>query len=266
MSDGGLKTLERALELLERFAGDPERDWSLTELADQAGLHKTTMLRLVKTLTRRGYLVRDEDSRRYRLGPMALVIGSAAAAGMSLRRVAVPVLRRLTEETGETCMINVRWGLEAVCIERVDGRNPVRVTYEMGRRGPLHAGSSGKTLLAFLPPHELAALLPQLPLDRYTDQTITDRQALAAELEAIRRRGYCTSRGELDPGVCAVGAPIWDHEGRLAAGLTVVGPCHRWSGDHWRELARAVQEAARQISAGLGYVDHHWRSERRRQP
>ena len=252
MQGDSLKTVERTLALLNLFAGRPEWSWSLAELAEASGIHKTTVLRMLSTLERHGYLVREAESRRYRLGPAALALGGAAA-GMRIRQVAYPVLRRLTEETGETAMLHVISGTQSVCIDKVESPQPIRVTYDIGRQGPLYAGSSGKVLLAFLEPAELDRLLPRLKLRRYTELTITDRGALRRELEQIRERGYATSYGELDPGVYAIGAPVWGSLGRLEAGVSLVGPGVRWTEAHWQHYVSATLKAAREVSLRLGY-------------
>jgi len=247
-----LQTVERTLQLLEAFVSRPTHGWSLTELSKALGVHKTTMLRMLSTLERHGYLSREGESSHYRLGPATLALGGAASQSQ-VRQVAYPELRRLTEETGETSLLHVVSGTEAVCVDKVESPQPVRVTYDIGRRGPLHAGSSGKSLLAFLDPVDLDRLLPTLELHRYTNLTIMDTEELRRELDLIRRRGYAVSYGELDAGVYAVGAPIFNSLGRLEAGVTLVGPGSRWTEERLSRYVEETLTAARRISERLGY-------------
>lgn len=247
-----LQTVERTLQLLDTLASRPDHLWSMTELSRTLGIHKTTVLRMLSTLEQHGYLVREVESSRYRLGPSAIALGGAASQSQ-VRQVAYPELRRLTEETGETSLLHVVSGAETVCIDKVESPQPVRVTFDIGRRGPLYAGSSGKSLLAFLDPAELERLLPDLELRRYTDLTITDVEELRRELERIRARGYADSYGELDSGVHSVGAPVRNALGRLEAGVTLVCPDSRCTEERLSVYAEKTLEAARRISGRLGY-------------
>lgn len=251
MSGYSLQTVERTLRLLDALASRPNHEWSLTELARELGVHKATVLRMLSTLEQHGYLVREGEPPRYRLGPSAFALGGAAQP--RVREVAYPALRRLSHETGETSLLHVLAGTETVCVEKVESPQPIRVTFDIGRRGPLHAGSSGKSLLAFLNAVELERLLPRLDLRRYTDRTITDPADLREELERVRRRGYAVSCGELDPGVYSVGAPIRNALGRLEAGVTIVGPESRWTEKVHPSQVEKTLLAARRISELLGY-------------
>lgn len=251
MTGSGLKTVERALQLLTLFVRSPDRTWSLAELAQETGYHKTTVLRMLATLEQYKVLARDSETRRYRLGTLALELG--AAAGAEFRRVAYPEMVKLSAETGETALLHVVSGVETVCIEKVESHQPVRVTFDIGRRGPLYAGASGKSLLAFLEPDRINEILAQVPLRQYTPATITDPDELRRELERTRARGYAISHGELDAGIWSVGAPIWNSLGRLEGGLALVGLESRWTEDRWPLFVRATRAAAQRISQALGY-------------
>jgi DNA-binding IclR family transcriptional regulator len=247
-----LQTVERTLRLLDAFAARPTHGWSLSELSRVLGVHKATVLRMLSTLERHGYMIRENEPPRYRLGPSAMVLGWAAVRS-EVREMAYPELRRLTEETGETSLLHVVSGHETVCIDKVESPQPVRVTFDIGRRGPLHAGSSGKSLLAFLDSTQIERLLSNLELLRYTDLTITDAEELRRELSLVRERGYAISYGELDNGVYSVGAPIWNGLGRLEAGVTLVGPDSRWTEERLANYAEKTLAAARRISERLGH-------------
>src|ERR1700682_5901023 len=145
---GGLQSVDRTLQVLGVIAEEPERRWTLSDLSRQVGFHKTTTYRMLNALVRQGYVEREGARGVYQLGPAALLLGAASQS--RLRRVAHPALRKLTETTGETSLLHVRVGKETMCIDKVESPRPVRVTYDIGLRGPLYAGSSGKTLLAFL--------------------------------------------------------------------------------------------------------------------
>ncbi len=251
MSEYSLRTVERTLRLLGTLASRPTHKWSLTELARVLRVHKATVLRMLSTLEQHGYLVREGEPPRYRLGPSVFALGGAAQP--RVREVAYPTLQWLSHETGETSLLHMLAGTETVCVEKVESPQPVRVTFDIGRRGPLHAGSSGKSLLAFLDAAEFEWLLPRLDLRPYTDRTITDPSDLREELERVKRRGYAVSCGELDSGVYSVGAPIHNALGRLEAGVTIVGPESRWTEEVHPSQVEKTLQAARWISELLGY-------------
>ncbi len=257
-----LQTVERTLQLLDKFASQPAYGWSMSELARETGVHKTTVLRMLSTLEQHAYLVREEESSRYRLGPAAIALGGAASQPQ-LRQVAYPELRKLTDETGETSLLHVLSGTETVCVDKVESPQPVRVTFDIGSRGPLHAGSSGKSLLAFLDSYELERLLPNLELRRYTDLTITGVEELREELERIRTQGFATSYGELDPEVHAIGVPIRNAMGRLEAGVALVCPDSRCTEERLVLYTERTLETAHRVSERLGYVQSNGSTNRK---
>jgi DNA-binding IclR family transcriptional regulator len=207
---------------------------------------------MLGALVRHDYVQREEPGGTYTLGPAALAL--SAAAQFRLQRIAHAELRKLTDETAETSLLHVRSGLQTLCIDKVESPRPVRVTYDIGLRGPLHAGSSGKTLLAFFEPGEREEVLSKLDLERYTSSTITDSAELREDLAQIRQQGYSQTIGELDEDVYAVGVPIWNHLGRLEGGVTLVGPAARWTKDSSPSLIEATLAAARRISHQLGHT------------
>lgn len=250
-ADGGLQTVARTLRLLGLFVERPSSGWSLAELARVLELSKSTTSRMLATLVAAGYLDRDDDSRRYRLGPVAVALGGAALASLDIRQIALPAMRALTDETGETSLLHVVRAGESFCIEKVESSQAVRVSYDIGSRGPLYAGGSGKCLLAFFSPAELDAAIVGFDFQAYTKQTPTDAAALRQELAEARRRGFVESSGEMDPGVSSVGVPLLDAAGTLYGGITVVCPTMRWTGTHRARCIAAAQRAARTVQAQL---------------
>jgi DNA-binding IclR family transcriptional regulator len=250
MTRNRLQTVERALDVLAVFSSDPRRDWTLTELAAHMGVHKTSVLRVLATLTDYGYLARDPKSRRYVLGPMILALAGAANALLS--DLVRPTLTRLTNRTGETSLIHVLSGFQIVCVEKVDSSQPVRVTYDIGRRGPLHAGASGKAILANFSHEQFQRFISETELTRYTDTTVTDPSTLREQCQDIREQGYAVSTGELDLEVCAVAVPVRTLPGRSEGSISIVFPRQRWSPEVEAEYVSAAVEAVSEIGKGLG--------------
>ena len=255
-----LRALERALAVLDLF-GTEQPEWGTSEVARAAGLPVPTAHRILAALTGRMYLARDERTRRFRLGPAALDLGERARAVLDLRQAALPVLRRLARETDETALLTVPNGERdrSVCLERVESSQPLRLSVEPGRRLPLHAGASQKALLAFLGEEEIVRVM-EGSLERLCGATITDPEALRADLDEIRRRGWAISFEETNVGVWGVALPLVDEHGAAVAALGLAGPSARLSpeavADHLERLRESAVEMA--VPLGLEAPEFRW--------
>ena len=209
------------------------------------------MSRLLQTLAELGLVSQDETSGKYRLGMGLAELAGVALAGLDIRDVAQPHLRRLNVATRETINLAVWDGDEAVIIDHVAGLEPIKALGWIGRRHPGHCTSVGKVLLAFLD-SSASATLPSWSLAAYTQRTITDRDRLTAELAEIRRRGFGLNCGEFQEGLNAVAAPIWDHRGEGRAALGLAGPAYRLTDQRLLELSGQVLSTATAISRDLG--------------
>lgn len=248
-ADYTVAAVARALDVLCAFE-QPPHEYGLSELARQLGMTKNHTFRVLKTLEARGFVRRSGE--RYRVGVRAFEVGQLALKQLDVVRVARPVLLALHERTGETVHLAILDGLEAVCVDRVESTHAVRLSAEVGRRFPLHAGACPKVLLAFLP-LEAQELVLARTLTAYTRHTATEPEALRHELDQIRRDGYGVGDEDLDLGAAAVAAPIRDWSGQVVAALSVAGPLVRIVGQLRTTLPSQVLAAAHQIEAELGY-------------
>jgi IclR family acetate operon transcriptional repressor len=253
-SPTGTQAVDRAAQLLVEVArrADPV---SFTELIAVSGLAKSTTSRLLTALERNG-LVRRDVAGRFSPGEVFLSYACRGGAEADLVTLAQPVLAQLGEETGETINLGVpRDGGLVEQIAQVDSRYLIGGTNWVGLTVPLHCAALGKVLIAFG-----AAELPKGRLERRTARTITSRTALAAELAAVRERGYAVTIEELEPGLVAVAAPIFadgpvSAEGPVAVGaLSVSGPASRLTGRRLPGAAESCMAAARSLSAQLGHT------------
>ncbi len=247
-----VQAVARALNLLKAFTeGDGEL--SVTELSRRLELPKSTVSRLLATLEREDFVARNPETGRYRLGVGILALVQHVTAYGNVRDLARPHLRWLVDQVRETATLAVLDGRDAINVDQVvaPGRLILRVGW-VGRRMPAHAVSSGKAILAFLPEEELDYCL-EPPLASMTAYTQTDPVTLRRELEAIRREGYAVALQELEEGLHAMAAPIFNHEGRPIASVGISGPASRltreWMEAHVASLVRAAWE----ISRGLGF-------------
>ena len=220
----GPQLLDRTFAVLGLFSPD-SREWTTTEAARACDLPVPTTSRILSSLQRHGYLIRDEMTKRFRLGPAALELGRHARVSLDLRTASLPILRRLAESTGETVLLTALTDdrRRAVCLERVESRHALRLAVEPGLRLPLHAGASQKALLAFLPADEIEQVMGA-GLDRLCNATITDPGELRAELDSVRRRGWATSYEETNIGVWGVAIALLDGGDDVAAALGLAGP------------------------------------------
>jgi IclR family acetate operon transcriptional repressor len=247
-----VSSVERASTVLRFFAESNNPTLGITEIANSLGLSKAVVHRVVSSLRDSDLLEADPASRRYRLGPMALTLGLAYLRHADLRGRARPILQKLSDATGETATLSLRHGWHRVYIDQVTPPNEVRMTVSIGRPFPLHAGSSSKAFLAFLPEAVQNEYLETQVLDAVTDKTITDRELLGKELRLITRRGYAKSAGERQRGAVSVAAPVFDHEGEVAGVISVCGPAERFAA-HADEAAEPLMRGARELSRQLGF-------------
>lgn len=216
--------LQRTFHVLSLFTAE-QQEWTVTEIGRACNLAVPTAYRILTALHRNGYLVRDESTKRFRLGPTVLRLGRTAALSTDLRALARPLLAQLAERTGETAVLTVAGDdhRSAICLELVDGREPLPLSVRPGCRLPLHAGAAQKILLAHQRREEREDYLA-LPLEPLCQGTVVDPEALVKELDVIRERGWATSFEETDCGVWGISVALIDETGRAAASLGVAGP------------------------------------------
>jgi DNA-binding IclR family transcriptional regulator len=230
--------------LLAVAAAQPEAA-TAPALAKACGLNRATAWRLLKTLQVRGLVSVDESTGRYSIGLTTMELGNAAGPD-ALIATAHPVLERMCGETGETASLAVPGMGGLTYVDEVTPTAVLTASW-LGRSVPLHATSTGKALLAFLPAGQVRRVLAG-PLTRFTDTTITDPDALAADLAATRARGYGVCAGELESSLYGVSAPVLDRNARPLAVLSIWGPRDRVPQERFAELGEVTLRA----SADLG--------------
>jgi DNA-binding IclR family transcriptional regulator len=240
------------VDILELVAASRD-GLALREVSAQLEAPKSSLLPLLRALTARGYLAQGTVGE-YRLGPGALALGAGAASQRDLASVAHPALVELMRRTGETVFLGILGadGLSVVYVDKVESEHIIRYAAGVGDRRPLHATSSGKALLAFLPAEQRERTLKALTLARHTERTLTSLAALRASLEEILRTGVCVSLDEMVRGAAGVAAPIFDRQGRVAGVCTVAGPTDRVR-PQVRQLTAEAKRTAAAISALLGH-------------
>lgn len=240
----------KALGLLV-LLGDEPRGASAAELSRRAELPFSTTYRLLGSLTRDGFVDYEPDGRRYHLGLRVFQLGQRVSNHHGFAGTALPILRRVTEKTGEATILSVRDGNHHLTVNKVDGPQTFRVTSDPGHLGALHTTSVGKALVAFAEDSERKRLVEELPLDPLTEFSITDRDAFRAEIDQVRRRGYAVMDEENELGMRAVAVPVFNAQGYAFASLAAAVPVFRLSLEDLVALVPALQEAASELAARL---------------
>ncbi|MDF2809013.1 MAG: putative transcriptional regulator, IclR family [Microvirga sp.] len=229
------------------------REWGVTELAKQLKLSKSVVHGLLVTLQDKDFVSGDATTRRYRLGLKAISLGAGFDLNQELRAVALPLMRDLTRAAGEASYLMIRQGTMAITVARALTNGPMRISVEEGAATALHAGASGKVILAFSPPGVAAAILEQTGMPRIASQTITARDQLDENLQQIRQAGYAYSESEGMEGVFAFAAPVVGPNG-LIASLGLAGVAIGIQ-DRYESLLSLLLEHAHRLTQNLGVSD-----------
>jgi IclR family acetate operon transcriptional repressor len=246
-----VQSIRRAFDVLGALAGGA---LGVTEVADRAGLPKSTAARLLATLAREGAVEQVPGDTSYRLGPRLATLAAGLTPARSLAAVAHPTLIELAAKAGEAAGLSVPDGDLVHYIDQVDTPNPVSVRDWTGSRVPLHAVSSGQVLLAFRPPAALDRYLER-PLERFTLHTITDPDLLRERLRTVRHDGYAWVLEEFDEGISSVAAPIADASGEVVAAVHLHGPSYRFPiAESDAPVAAEVISAAARIAGNLRHT------------
>lgn len=253
-----IRVLDRAVDILDSFTLG-QRELSIRELVDMTGLNRSTTIRLVANLERRGLLQRASTPGRFRLGQRLFEMGSIVYSSFSLREAAAGPLSRLERRSGATILLAAPNGEYTVIVERRqgvgDGFAMVPMPGEVGQVRPLTYGPIGHVLMAMLPPEAVDDLLSKYPLEQYTPYSITDRDRFLERLPIIRSEGYATDVNEVVEGLMGFAAPILDFAGDAVGVLALGFPATREDDRAFLEITiRELRQAAAEASANMGYV------------
>jgi DNA-binding IclR family transcriptional regulator len=247
------RAVERAAAVLECFSRK-EPVLGVTEIGQRLGLRKSTVHRLLTVMMRHGLIDRDPGTQRYRLGHKLIFLGHLSAHQYQLRDLALPVMRRVWEKSGETVTLSIRIGDQRMYLDQIESLEEVRVTVDIGKPLPIVCGASGKVFLAFMDPAEVDHLLGVGPLPRLTMATMIDPDEVRRDLAAVRTRGYAMSLGERVAGVHALAAPLRSSTGEAVAAIGISGPASRLTAERMADRAPYLVEAATTLSDTFGWA------------
>ncbi|MBN8631359.1 MAG: IclR family transcriptional regulator [Rhodobacterales bacterium] len=241
-------TVGKALDVLDMVAshGRPVR---FSDLLVQSQYPKATLYRLLQTLTHQGMLTLDPDLGTYALGVRLVRLAHAAWSQSSLAPIARPYLDDLSAKTRETVhLAQLDFG-QVLYVDKRNAERPVEMFAQAGKVGPAYCTGVGKAMLAYLPPDALETALARQSFHRHTAQTLASREALTAELQAIRDRGHAWDREEHEPGIICCAAPILTRTGRVIGALSVTSTTARTTLEALGALAPEIKDIAAKIAA-----------------
>jgi len=251
-----VQSIVRALSLMEAL-GDSRGEVGIAELSKRVGLHVSTAHRILATLVARGYARQSQETGRYALGAQALHLAESYLGQVDLRRLARPVLERLSHETGETANLVILDRREALYLDKAESPQNLRIFSRIGRRAPLHCTAVGKILLAYRSKAEVDALLGRGRLECFTRNTIITVSQVRRELEKVRDQGFALDHEECEEGACCIAVPIFNARGAVEAALGISAPSTRLTPRRIEELVPDIVRAGRQVSEQLGYHGRH---------
>lgn len=239
-----IHSVENALDVLEALCDEPD-EVQISRLSEKLGMTKTSVFRLLATFENRGYVEREEQSGRYRLGLSAFEVGQKLLSRMHLLRDARPVMDHLVRCCQESVYLVIQRDTDALFLEKADTPQQVKIASLVGRRFPLHSSSAGRTILAHLPVTEIS---------QYTSEEHINLN----DLKNIQDQGWCRGRNELGEGVASISVPLINASGRIAGSLCFVMPDFRMSEELLENLLLPnLTSAGHTISSKLGYLGHY---------
>jgi DNA-binding IclR family transcriptional regulator len=248
-SGNGVQAVERVVRALEILA--QEGSAAVGDMAERMGVHKSTASRILGALETHGFVQQSSRRGKYQLGVGLLRIASSIPRRLSLVHAARPVLEDLAQQYGETVNLAVRRDIYAVNVDQAMGSANLASFDWIGSLTPLHSTSSGKVFLAYLHASDREELLRRAELTSFTPHTLS-RAELMKELPDIVRRGYASTRGELEEGLNAIAAPVFGHMGDVIGAVSLSGPAFRFDPATDPGIVTAVIRAGEEITELMG--------------
>ncbi len=250
-----IQSIDRALQVLELFSLE-KPEWGITEISKNLNIYKSNVHNILTTLVERGFVIKDSKTDKYKLGIKFFELGSVVIKNMDLRKIAHPHIEKLSKEFNETVHLGVLDKGRVISIEREESGQSLSPRIFIGKRAPLHCTAVGKAIMAYLSEDEVSLIVKEKGLEKYTENTIIDREKLEKEFLKIRKQGYAVDNMEHEEGVRCVAGPIRDHTGEVIASMSVSGPAFRINENNISNIAKKVKEYCDCISNEMGYINY----------
>lgn len=247
-----VQALDRAFAVLD-LLGESDTPLGLAQVAASLQLHKSTAHRFLMVLERH-HMVERTNTGKFRLGLRLFDYGNRAIEQYDLRDRAQPHLRRLVAETEETAHLCILEQARVIYIDKIEPARSVRMITRIGASNPVHCTSVGKAILAFLPEERIADIIRRTRFERLTHRTIANAEALRAEIEKTKRRGYAVDDEELEEGLRCIAVPVLDAQRQPVAAVSISGPSFRVTAQKLPAIANHLLQCVRGISADMGFI------------
>lgn len=252
MAEKYVQTLERSLDILEVLAHS-EESLGVTEIGNRISLHKSTVHRILQTLCYRGYVEKEKDNERYKLGIKIVELGIRFFNDLEIRKIAGPILEDLAKSLDEVVHLVLPDDGEVVYIDKRESSHVVSMRSKVGRRAPMHCTAVGKALLSTMSEEEVKHILESKGMPRFTPNTITEPDVLTKELEVIRQTKISIEREENEIGIICLGTPIFDYSGRAIGAISVSGPAARMVEKGIERIGEEMKRSGEILSAKMGF-------------
>lgn len=247
----GVKSLQKAIHILDSIAAHGEL--GITEISQAFGITKSSVFNILHTFKENNWVEKNPITEKYRLGLRLFEIGNIVRSGLKLREIAVPFMKELIDETGETAHLTVVDNGQIVYIESAQPENKLSIASVIGRRVHMHCTGVGKAILAFQDQETIDDIIRTHDLPSFTPSTITDPQRLKDHLLEIQKKGYAVDNMEHEHGVKCVSAPIYNERGEVFASMSLSGPSPRFPEERVEEYSTLIINATQRVSKLLGW-------------
>jgi DNA-binding IclR family transcriptional regulator len=242
--------LYKAFAVLGEVAQN-QSELGISDISRRLGISKSTIYGITNALTDLGALRQHQETKKFRLGPALLQLGTQVLDGMDLKSIAKPLMDNLGKEFRETVFMGTFSEKGIIIVEKVESPQELKITAPTGTRIPVFAGAAAKTFLAHAPKQQVERLLAEKPLPKYTDKTITHRDKYLAELELVKSQGYAADFEEYIQGVNAICVPVFDNWNTVIAALWMVGFTNTFTREKADLAVKAAIKAAAEIKSRL---------------
>lgn len=247
-----VQSVDRAMIILDHLKRSP-KGLGVTELSRRLLVAKSTIHRLLNTLEKHSYVKKANNDGIYQLGLKFLEMNEAVIENLDIVQLAHPVLEKLTNEVSEITHLAMLENFELIYIDKVESNSTIRIYSQTGKRGPLHCTGVGKAIAAYFPEQKLERFFEKTELKRFTQNTLTSKQAFKNELKKIRANGYSMDNEEHEEGIRCVSVPVFDHLGDVHFAISLTGTINRMTEQRLEEIIPLIKKSAQDISKQIGY-------------
>ncbi|MEH7305956.1 IclR family transcriptional regulator [Neobacillus drentensis] len=249
-----VQSLERALTILNKLSEYPD-GIQITRLSEQVGLTKGTLHRLLATLANMNYVVKDEETDKYKLGLQVLFLSRNLLNHSNIVTIAKPYLEKLSQEVNETVHLCIEDRGEVIYIDKIESNQTIRMYSRIGSRAPMYSTAVGKILLSDMSSNQFEDIVSNIIFIPKTPTTITSKEEFIKEIEKVKVQGYALDNAENEEVLRCIASPIYDHKGKIIASFSISGPNNRVTMDLINHsLIDKMKQYSIAISRNLGYT------------